>query len=173
MGSCFPDAASYSPRLASDSVNVELVESSLSIASNRLSLLYRYWQDKSGSERLPARADIDPIDIPSLLPNVLLIDVQRNPLDLVYRLAGTVIVNWFGQEVRGLRVREFPRQQAEALFNAHASVAIDGVPRRINAEHTGSNGERFKAERIALPLATDGRTPDMLLVGIDYNQPLF
>ena len=41
----------------------------------RLQRLYEYWRSKVRDRRLPARADIDPLDIPDLLSNLVLIDV--------------------------------------------------------------------------------------------------
>ena len=38
-----------------------------------LSLLFTYWNEKRGRRRYPDRRDIDPVDIPLLLPSVFLI----------------------------------------------------------------------------------------------------
>src|SRR4051794_10782916 len=56
--------------------------------------LYRYWQSLRRGRRLPARADVDPIEIPALLPNLILIDVEPSPLRFRYRLVGTRIVSY-------------------------------------------------------------------------------
>ena len=41
----------------------------------RLEEAYRYWQRKAATRAMPCRADIDPTEIPKLLPDVMLVDV--------------------------------------------------------------------------------------------------
>src|SRR5215510_12704428 len=40
---------------------------------------YEYWRRTGAGKAMPARADIDPLDIPQLLANVFLMDVVRGP----------------------------------------------------------------------------------------------
>src|SRR5215813_216703 len=51
---------------------------------------------------LPGRQHFDPMAIPDVLPGIWLLDVEREPLRLRYRLAGTRIVESIGREVTGL-----------------------------------------------------------------------
>ena len=41
----------------------------------RSARLYRYWWEKRGSRPAPFRADLNPVEIPDLLPIINLIDV--------------------------------------------------------------------------------------------------
>ena len=43
--------------------------------------LYEYWQSRRRGDGLPARGDIDPVDIPALLEHLILVDVLRDPLN--------------------------------------------------------------------------------------------
>lgn len=54
----------------------------------RLETAYRYWQQKSAGRAMPRRADIDPTEIPKLLPDVMLVDVMPDGR-YRYRLIGT------------------------------------------------------------------------------------
>ena len=54
---------------------------------------YTYWRSKAKDGQLPARSDINPVDIPRLMPHVVILDVRREPvLDFRYRLIGTYVV---------------------------------------------------------------------------------
>lgn len=68
---------------------------------SRLVDLYDYWTAKRGSRRAPTRADIDPLDIPELLPYLTLIDVLRDPLRFRYRLVGTAVVEALERDATG------------------------------------------------------------------------
>ena len=54
-----------------------------------LQRLYSYWLARKGERRFPERGDIDPLDFPYLLGNILLIDMVRNPLRFRFRVHGT------------------------------------------------------------------------------------
>lgn len=64
--------------------------------SPKLATLFRYWRARFHGERPPSRADIDPIEIariqPDLLPHLWLMDVQRNPLRFRCRLVGGAVI---------------------------------------------------------------------------------
>jgi hypothetical protein len=70
-----------------------------------------YWQGKRGARRMPARRDIDPIEIPDLLPNIVLVDVERDPLDFRYRLIGTAITAHLARDYTGTCFSSLPHQQ--------------------------------------------------------------
>lgn len=48
-----------------------------------------YWRSKTHGRRLPARSDIDPAEIKSLLPDIVLLNVEWNPFRCSVRLRGT------------------------------------------------------------------------------------
>ena len=51
--------------------------------------IYHYWDDKRNGRLMPRRADLDPVDIPKLLPDIGLVDVVPDERQYVYRLIGT------------------------------------------------------------------------------------
>ncbi len=58
--------------------------------------VHRYWLDKRGDRALPAWSDIDPAEIARLLPNLLVVAVEHNPMRFLFRLVGTQIVEFRG-----------------------------------------------------------------------------
>ena len=62
------------------------------IADPRLRRFYDYWTGKCGERRFPARRDIDPLDFPYVLGNLMLVDVLRDPQRFRVRLHGTNLV---------------------------------------------------------------------------------
>ena len=66
------------------------------IQDDRLRDLYRYWAEKKHNRPLPARVDLDPMEIPQLLQNIVLVDVVGEPPRFRYRLVGTAVIQALG-----------------------------------------------------------------------------
>jgi hypothetical protein len=66
--------------------------------------LYGYWRTCAGSKPIASRYDIDPIDIPHLLPGLSLLDAAGELDTLRYRLAGTRVREIYGTEITGRAV---------------------------------------------------------------------
>ncbi len=123
-----------------------------------------YWHRKRAGRPMPTRHDIDPVEIPAMLPRLLLIDLGPDQVDPVFRLVGTGIVRDVGFEPRGLRLDAVG---GAALRGVHADaldVAETGRP-RLASIRSGAPA-RPAAHRLLLPLSTDGATVDTLLGGI-------
>src|SRR5690349_16148090 len=70
------------------------IQCSGQLSAPRLRQAFDYWESKRAGRTMPARRDLDPVDIPALLSWLMLIDVIRKPtLDFRYRLIGNEIRN--------------------------------------------------------------------------------
>lgn len=103
---------------------------------------------------MPSWQQIDPIEIPRVLPIVLVADVT--PGGLRVRLLGTDTTAVFGEEMRGKLINEF--QLGDFMSNwleAFARLVKTGIP--TSAVGRFSNGtSRFNIEVVLLPLSDDG-----------------
>ncbi len=71
---------------------------------DRLNTLLSYWQVKAEGRAAPERGEIDPIEIPQLLPILFLLDVgeEETPEEGArFRLVGTALVAQAGRELKG------------------------------------------------------------------------
>src|SRR5258708_36533592 len=71
-----------------------------SIGDPRLQEAYGYWLQMCAGRALPSRRDLDPVDIPKLLPHVLLVEVHDGGR-YRYRLIGTENVREHGMDATG------------------------------------------------------------------------
>jgi len=130
--------------------------------------LYAYWQSKRVDGRLPARADIDPIDLRRLLPHLALIDVLREStdLDFRYRLTGTEIVERAGRDPTGRTFSDlYTGDYLETAIATYREVVDTAEP--LLSERTYPlvpDREFLRYDRLLLPLAADGRTVDMIML---------
>jgi hypothetical protein len=127
---------------------------------------FDYWQSKRRDGRLPARSAIDPTEIPSLLPHVELSEVIDGGADFRFRLVGTHLVDTDAVNPTGILFSRFFEMPAYAayMFRLYRHVVATGRPvwsgSRIPMPLRGLD---VATERLYLPLATDGRTVDMVL----------
>ena len=134
-----------------------------------LSALFRYWEDKRGSRALPARADIDPIDIPELLPHLVLVDTAPTLDQFRYRLFGTEVAKGFGHDRTGRRFAELPRlDNFDDVYRGYWLSYAERAPQYFSGQIVSEEKSFIKYSRLTLPLSRDGAQVDMLLGGVIF-----
>jgi hypothetical protein len=132
--------------------------------------LYDYWRARFQAGRLPSRADVDPIDLPFVLADLLLVDVLRDPLRFRYRLIGSNIILPPNLDMNGRFVDEHPdvefRKQALSVYTQVATTR-----RPVAVRHDAIiDGRLRRHQTLLLPLAADGTMVDMILVAMRYQR---
>jgi hypothetical protein len=126
--------------------------------------LYRYWLSKRGGRTMPARNDIDPADIPTLLPYISI--VHKVDGEFRFRLVGSAIARQFGRELTGDIV-------GSGVSNASESIAVlKAIGERVFAtahpifatgQHVTKLGASHLVSTLLLPLSDDGRHVNMII----------
>ncbi len=140
----------------------------------KLHRIIAYWKDLHAGDRLPGRRDIDPSAIRDLLPGIWMLDVQRTPFRLRYRLVGTRMVEAIGREPTGQWVDEVHPHSAstEAFMVRYLRVVESRVPsRRRGTARLWSHNDYREIENVVLPLAADGVRVDTLLILTVLHRP--
>lgn len=142
------------------------------IDSVRLQEALAYWLGKRSDGRLlPARADIDPLQLRALLPYLFLVDVTTDPLRFRYRLIGTQIVRWSGGDGTGRYADdEFCGDGRFALLALYRMAAETGRPVLTPWQPAVLDRSMMMFTRLLLPLAADGVRVDMLM-GVADERP--
>jgi hypothetical protein len=144
---------------------------SLDFQSDALRRLHEYWQSKLAGRLMPRRADIDPIEIPALLPHIALIGVEEEPRRLFFRLVGTHITNALGRNSTGRYFDEtYDGPMLEDLLRLYGIVVQSKSPVRHFGKALYSDKKHRDYESVHLPLSDDGRTVNIILVGQHYFQ---
>jgi hypothetical protein len=127
--------------------------------SQKVMRLHDYWQDLRAGRTMPARSDIDAVEIWSLLPNIHVSEWHENPDRVRYRVAGTELVASIGREISGRWLTDFhtdPKDVGETM-TLYREVIAHGGP--IIGRTLGSM-QRLGVdsfEWILCPLSEDGR----------------
>lgn len=129
----------------------------------KIRALYDYWDGRRRGRAMPARADLDPIDIPALLPNVFMVDAPAvGPM--TYRVFGTALVVLFGRDLTGLPLGEGARPEHVPEVRArYARIVAERRPFYHRARLFEQGNDFTDVERVILPLSPDGIQVDQLI----------
>jgi hypothetical protein len=128
--------------------------------------MYAYWQKKRGPRCMPSRRDIDPTEIPRLLPNVLISEYV--PVGdggrWRYRLCGTAVAAAFGCNPTGRFIDELTKGDYRAFIERiHRIVREEQRALFCASEYASAENLQISAKRLLLPLMTDGRQVDQII----------
>ena len=138
----------------------------------RLRQLYEYWLEKRGDRKMPSRADLDPVDIRFVIGDIVLADViDETPPRFRIRVHGTNLVERVNFELTGKMLDEMPAPEFRDLVTkSFRKVTRTAEPLHVLAERMlDDRMQRYEA--IILPLSSDGRKVDRLMVGM-IHEPL-
>ncbi|WP_340117735.1 PAS domain-containing protein [Pelagibius sp. 7325] len=135
-----------------------------------------YWKSKKGDGLAPPRAAIDPIEMPQLLPRVMLVDVETaegsEEPDFRYRLSGTGIRTVHGYDPTRLRPTQLTPRIYGQLIDAHYRAAVAAREPLAHVIVMITNMKQRSYARIILPLSNDGATINMLMTVDSESQNL-
>ncbi len=138
----------------------------------RLWALKRYWDGKRGDRAMPARADLDPVDIPEILPYILLVDTAETLEEFRYRLIGTEACRGFDRDRTGARFADLPRtERFDEVYGGYWRSFQERTPQYFHGPLASIGEDRTQFSRLTLPLSHDGNHVDMILGGIVYSSP--
>jgi hypothetical protein len=135
--------------------------------------LFRYWERKRGARCLPAKAEIDPAEIKSLLPNITVTEIHRAPLRVHFRLVGTEVARataldftdtWLPNAGWGDEIETATLSIYQRVIEAAAPVfGVDDFVWR--------DGRRQHFEWGKFPLTSDGETITHTIGFEDHRYP--
>jgi hypothetical protein len=143
------------------------------LSAQRLKEALLYWRSKCGERAMPARRDFDPVEVPTLLPYVMLYDVLDAPLDFRYRLIGTEARSLLARDYTGKRFSEVPgKGSGSVVWDNCAQVVLGKAPFSRVPPYIGP--ERFlrRCENLLMPFSDDGATVNMILQVISFERGL-
>jgi hypothetical protein len=125
--------------------------------------LYRYWLGKRGDRAMPARKDIDPAEIPALLPYLILAEKVGDKFR--YRLVGTAIVQEVGIDPTGSFAGSYVSYDptSAAAFQTMGNVVSTGRPHLAAGQYELKPGFVHNFLVLLLPLSDDGTNVNMAL----------
>jgi len=129
-----------------------------------------YWHSLRRGGGLPAYRQFDPVDVPDILPHLMVLDVLGPPLDFRYRLIGGEVRARQRRKLVGRLVSELPPESpGQALFEARRRVVESGVPDHAAVEVVGPDKLPRLQSCLHLPFASDGARVDVLIAVVAFT----
>ena len=141
------------------------------IPSELLQRMLTYWQSKCGSHSMPSRANIDPIEFAWGLGNVSLLDVERDPLQFRYRLAGSRLTRIMEVDLTGRSIDEIKQADFRDLMRRHLQEIVETAKPSVYCISITNGGGPQTYVRLALPLRAADGSVGMILTMIEIIGP--
>jgi hypothetical protein len=130
-----------------------------------------YWERLRGERTMPRRQDIDPVDIPRLLPFVMLVDVLDEPLDFRFRLIGGEVQTLCAPCYIGRRFSELPHMaRGNKVWAAYEAVVDGRRPLTGEIDYIGDDRRVRRVKHCLMPLSQDGSKPNMVFVAVEIER---
>lgn len=131
---------------------------------SKIRLLHGYWLARRGARLMPARADIDPVDIPALLPHILMYNVDA-PGQYTVRLVGEAVQAFVGKNTTGQPAGTcMPDFSAKMMIQILDAVVAERAPKfRAGKAHWRPDKQHRTYEACFLPLSPDGNAINIIL----------
>jgi hypothetical protein len=151
------------------------------LPTERLRRGHDFWRSLRRENGLPHRKDMNPSEIPELLPWINLVDVvwQGDSRRYRHRLLGTELVNYFRADVTGMWFDEvYTPVHLKQQLPAYDRAAIDAVP-NIDSVSIAVNRDEHHHDlvywRLILPMTMDDKRADLLFLLFDVvtDDPLY
>ncbi len=152
-------------RRASGAGEVRLGASPEIVSSEKVLDFYRFWLARCRDGRLPAKSDMDPVEMAPFLSSLVLLKLHRDPLDFEYRVIGENIISRLGN-MTGRRVRDAALVNLSgSAYRNYCAVVEQRAPQFLEGTAiTAFRSDRaFLVSRVHCPLAADGETIDHII----------
>jgi hypothetical protein len=149
------------------------------IADPTLAAVKAYWDKKRGTRKMPARADISPVELREHLGWIMMVEVLPDYADFRYRLIGTKVTRYFVTNSTGRTVSEafghFGEGAVKGVQAVYRKAAREQVPVRAYGEANWlidwkAEGRGFpNFDSLYLPLSDDGASANMLMCVFTFD----
>lgn len=139
----------------------------ISPSSPILRFALEHWQGAAArAGGIPRRADIDIVALKPCMGHMLLLDIAEPIEDSRYRVFGTVLVEYFNEELTGERLGDTGGAKNRVLIDEYSAVVNRAEPMMFSNDPV-IGGSVFLYEKVALPLRSDTAAVGHILAVID------
>lgn len=130
--------------------------------------LAAYWEARRDGRPFPSRGEIDPLDIPALLPDLVLLDVLPPPNSYRVRLFGTRLAAANSADLTGRLLEDCGLGEGYAGFRAELDRACDSQGPVFFESGFLWRRQRYRGFRMGVfPLGPAPERVDILLGGVE------
>jgi hypothetical protein len=132
--------------------------------------LFEYWDRKRGDRAMPARRDLDPTEIPRLLPHLRITEILDGCTRFRYRLVGTAVVEAYGVDFTGKYTDELYNGERKLNIERHCRLLYEKKrPIFLRSRYVTAKGYDVMANRLLAPLSNNGVEVDMMIAALTFE----
>lgn len=125
--------------------------------------IFNYWDRIRGSADAPLRTAIEPASVRHILPHLFILEMMPSG-ESRFRLAGTMVCNHFGRELRNDEFTSiWADNQLESVAKITTGVMANAVPILLNATGYNTTGRSLPFEILMMPVRSAEDRCDRLL----------
>jgi hypothetical protein len=141
------------------------------VSSAKIQDLQQWWHAKRGARPMPDRADVDPMELKTLLPYLLISECLRDPFNVRYRLIGTVVASITGFDITGRDLASLlPPDPTEDWMGHYARVFETRLPVFGATTVPTIHGDPFTYEFAIFPLSKGSEAVEQFIALEDYGK---
>jgi hypothetical protein len=139
--------------------------------SNRCMALVRYWNSLRRERAMPRPDEIDPADMISILPHVMMVGISYDPFRALYRLVGTEVVRFAKLDFTGCYVDTLVFQEDDPKdWTVFYREVVEARRPGFGVTYWPVEGMLHRWIEFAIcPLSSDGITIDRCVSVEDYE----
>lgn len=133
-------------------------------AAASLRALYDLWEARRGGRLVPARQDIDVLELRQWLGWLTIMDMIDDGADFVYRIFGTSQAAQIGFDLTGRRASTVPQVTQSFLGHLRESAAVARPIYGVRVIEVSARGYAYRWQRLILPLTRQGAAIDSFMI---------
>jgi len=133
------------------------------VRSPRIRELHDYWKSKCNDVVPPPRSAIEPAEIRALLPYLLLTELTAEPFAIAYRLVGTAVVRWHGEDFTGRDHGAVASLAESGIEDAYRQAVATKAPVFGRTALYAGDSSWIGFEYAVFPLSDNGKTVNKCL----------
>jgi hypothetical protein len=140
------------------------------LAGDKTRAFREHWRSLCAGQPMPPRHALDPIDIPALLPHLVLVDVMREPLQFRYRLIGTFVTGLAERDSTGRFLdRALYGDALEAMIWPYLQIIEKSTPTATLSGVLFAERDWHSVENLFVPFGEEGLI-EMIAVCVEVDR---
>ncbi len=133
-------------------------------ADASLHKLHALWETRRGGRAVPARRDLDVLDLREWLGWLTVMDLVDGGTDFIYRIFGTSQAAQIGLDLTGRRASTCPEVTPSFLANLRQAAAARRPIYGTRVIEISARGYAYRWQRLILPLSRQGEDVDTFMI---------
>ena len=129
----------------------------------KLATLEDFWSTKCAGREMPARDDIDVLELAPWMGHLSIMDVIDGGADFYVRLHGTRTATLYGLDLTGKLVSDLPSEVGSTLSKEYRELVKRAEPIIITRVHVLPKKDYTNIIKLLLPLSSDGESEDQII----------